>query len=69
MKRVLLNLGAVVLAAIPITSILLMWEVVNIPRDAMGWFVVSYLTLVLILLLRLILIDLWRWWRGDGASE
>lgn len=67
-KRVFLNLGIAIGMLIPIVSLLVMWEVVTFPRSHlyMGYFVAGYLVLVLILLAREILIDLWRWLRGGG---
>lgn len=62
MKRLFLTVGAAVLGLIPVTSFLVMWEVINISHHTVGWFVVGYLTLVLVLLAREILADLWRWW-------
>jgi hypothetical protein len=67
-KRFFLNLGAVVLTLIPITSMLVMFEVVTFPMSHryMGWLIAAYLTLVLVLLTRQILTDLWRWLQGGG---
>lgn len=56
--------------AAPLTIVglvlLVMFEVVDVSQRAMGWFVVSYLSLVLVLLTRDILRDFWRWVRGGG---
>jgi len=63
-KQILLNLGAAALLVIPVVALLLLAEAVTLTQRHVGYFVVGYLALVLVLLLlREILIDLWRWWR------
>lgn len=59
MKRFLQNLGAAVLLLIPITAILVMFEIVTFPggHRYMGHIIVGYLAIVLVLLLREIVVD------------
>lgn len=65
MKRLLLTLGTAVLLIIPITSLLVLFEVVTFPNAHRwdGYFVAGYLALVLILLGRKILAELYRRYR------
>lgn len=57
MKRFLQNLGASVLLLIPITALLVMFEVVDFSHRLVGYLVAGYLAVVLALLAREIVVD------------
>lgn len=57
MKRFCQNLGAAVLLLIPIGALLLMFEIISFSHRHIGYLIASYLTVVLILLTREIVLD------------
>lgn len=55
--------GAAMLGLIPIASQIAMWEIWVFPdgHRFIGYLIAAYLALVIVLLLREILRDIWRW--------